>query len=131
MNYPGRLIKKGESDKKIVKAIQTRLNELNFGPITVDGDFGTNTLAAVKAFQAQRTDANGQQLIIDGQLGPVSWEILFGKDEVPVNTQPKTAGLTNVLDIARAEIGIQEEPLNSNRGPEGRRISAYSWLRAR
>jgi hypothetical protein len=117
MNYPGRIIKKGESDKKIVIAIQNRLNQLNFGPLTADGDFGTKTLVAVKAFQAQHTDANGQQLIIDGQLGPVSWEILFGKEQVPVNTQPKTQGLTDVIEIARAEIGVQEVPLNSNRGP--------------
>ena len=117
MNYPGRIIKKGETDKKVVKAVQARLNERGFGPLIADGDFGTKTSTAIKAFQAQFTDTNGQQLIIDGQLGAISWAALFGQEQVPVTTEPKTQSLTDVLDIARAEIGVQEVPLNSNRGP--------------
>ena len=48
MKYPGRLIKKNEQDKAIVKAIQTQLNEKGYGVIDVDGDFGNKTLSAVK-----------------------------------------------------------------------------------
>jgi peptidoglycan hydrolase-like protein with peptidoglycan-binding domain len=48
MKYPNRLIVRGEADKKIVKAVQTRLNEVGCGPVVVDGDFGNQTLSAVK-----------------------------------------------------------------------------------
>lgn len=117
MKYPGHIIKKNETDKKIVKAVQSRLNELGFGLLEVDGDFGAKTVVAVKAFQARSVDSQNQGLVIDGQLGPVSWEALFGKDDVPVADAPAIRSLTDVLDIARAEIGVQEVPLNSNRGP--------------
>lgn len=116
MKYPGRIIKKGEADKKIVKAVQQKLNELGFGPIDADGDFGNQTVAAVKAFQGRSTDSQGQSLVIDGQLGPVSWSVLFGEDKVPVAEAPKTATLSSVIDVAKTQIGVQEDPLNSNRG---------------
>lgn len=39
MNYPGRIIRKGEKDISITKAVQDRLNKIGFGPLIVDGDF--------------------------------------------------------------------------------------------
>jgi len=126
MKYPGRFIKAGEADKKIVKAVQTRLNEIKCyppeGPIDVDGDFGKQTVAAVKLFQSRSVDSKGASLSADGVLGPISWEILFGAEKVPENTQAKSAGLTNVIAVATAEVGTQEVPLNSNRGP---RVEEY------
>ncbi len=132
MKYPGRFIKKGETDKKIVKAVQNRLNELKChppdGPIEVDGDFGSQTIAAVKLFQTKSADATGASLMADGVLGPISWEILFGTEKVPVNSIPKTAGLTDVIAIATAEVGFQEVPLNSNRGPKVEEYLASAGL---
>ncbi|MES2774738.1 MAG: CHAP domain-containing protein [Bacteroidota bacterium] len=126
MKYPGRIIKKGETDKKIVKAIQTRLNELKVNPpenpLGVDGDYGGQTVAAVKLFQSRSVDSQGNSLIADGQLGPISWAALFGNEKLPELSLPKTVGLTDVIAIATQEVGTQEEPLNSNRGP---RVEEY------
>jgi peptidoglycan hydrolase-like protein with peptidoglycan-binding domain/GH25 family lysozyme M1 (1,4-beta-N-acetylmuramidase) len=52
-----------------VQTLQTRLNVWGAN-LTVDGDFGPLTLAAVKAFQTQ------QQLTVDGIVGPQTWAAL-------------------------------------------------------
>ena len=54
-----------------VREIQTALNAKGFSPGAVDGAWGRNTIAAVKAFQA----ANG--LTADGIVGPRTLEKLF------------------------------------------------------
>jgi hypothetical protein len=69
MNFPNRLIKKGEADQAIVKAIQKRLNELGCGPIGLDGDFGLKTFQAVKLFQSRFSDINANK------LGNTFWRI--------------------------------------------------------
>jgi peptidoglycan hydrolase-like protein with peptidoglycan-binding domain len=52
-----------------VKTLQTRLNVWG-AALTVDGDFGPATLAAVKAFQTE------QKLTVDGIVGPQTWSAL-------------------------------------------------------
>lgn len=47
-----------------VQDIQSKLNDLGFGPLTVDGANGPKTQAAIKAFQASKN------LTIDGVVGP-------------------------------------------------------------
>lgn len=128
MNYPGRLIRRGETDESIVRAVQRRLNELSisvpddgftFVPLEVDGDFGINTEKAVKLFQLNFTDADGHPLHVDGVIGPATWDSLFGTNTVP----PVTGGalspfLRRVLAAAAGEVGTKENPLGSNRGPK-------------
>jgi hypothetical protein len=113
MKYPGRIIKKGETDTKIVKAIQKRLQELGIEQFGDSGLFGPKTEQAVKLFQARFTDAQGNALSIDGQVGSICWEVLFGIEGVPVVVDARTKGLEVMLEMARQEIGSMEAPLGS------------------
>ncbi|MFC9689357.1 peptidoglycan-binding protein [Kribbella sp. NPDC056951] len=59
------------SNSEAVKALQVELNRYGHG-LTVDGDFGGNTDAAVRSFQSSHSlDANGQ-------VGPLTWQTLIG-----------------------------------------------------
>ncbi len=118
MNYPKRVIKKGETSKPIVKALQQRLIECNCGPVDDPGVFATKTEQAVKLFQSLHRDMNGNPLTIDGKVGAFTWETLFGVESVTTNSVPSTDLLTKVLEIARQEIGVTEDPLGTNRGPK-------------
>jgi GH25 family lysozyme M1 (1,4-beta-N-acetylmuramidase) len=65
-----------------VKTLQTRLNVWGAN-LTVDGDFGSLTLAAVRAFQTK------QKLTVDGIVGPRTWAAL----EKNPGTYPAPTGL--------------------------------------
>lgn len=118
MKYPGRIIKKGEKEKKYVLAVQKRLEDLGLADFGDSGVFGPKTEQAVKLFQTRFTDANGNELVHDGKVGSITWAALFGPETVPVNEEAKTQGLTSVIDIAIAEIGKSEFPAGSNWGPD-------------
>lgn len=61
----------GPGFRRDVAMVQRRLNELGYGPLTVDGSFGPMTEAAVVAFQADHG------LDVDGIVGPYTWAALF------------------------------------------------------
>jgi hypothetical protein len=68
-----------------VKQIQQRLSDLQLYSGLVDGVFGGGTDSAVRAFQ------QGQQLTVDGKVGPGTWGALFNGADVPppvLTTQP-------------------------------------------
>ena len=50
------------------------------GKTGVDGDFGKNTEAAVKAFQKDHTDPDGKPLTVDGVIGAGTWQALEGAE---------------------------------------------------
>ena len=59
MTYPGRIIKEGERDKQLVKAVQAQLAARGLGPFDAQGVFGPKTTAGVKVFQARNVDREG------------------------------------------------------------------------
>ncbi len=127
MHYPGRVIKMGESDARVVKALKTALNKalaLRGGEVlTLDPDnpsFGPRMKQAVQLFQARHVDAQGQPLKTDGEVGSITWAALFGETQVPVVEAVIDPFLGAVLAQAgaAADAGVREQPRNSNRGPE-------------
>ena len=116
MDYPNKVVKAGETNKAIVKAVQQKLNEAGLGPIEVVGIYGPKTINAVKLFQATHRDQKGNALEIDGKIGSVTWAILFGEQAVPVIEENANQLLTEALNIAISQVGVMEEPPGSNRG---------------
>jgi hypothetical protein len=125
--YPGRLIRRGERDPRIVKAVKTALNRaLALGrlpDLRLDPDnpvFGPATERAVQLFQARHVDAQGRPLKVDGEIGAITWAVLFGEPSVPAASGSPDVLLARVLAIAAGEAAkaVREVPRNSNRGPE-------------
>jgi len=118
MNYPNKIIKAGETNKVIVKAVQNRLNEVGVGPVEVIGIYGPKTTNAVKLFQATHRDQEGNPLEIDGKIGSVTWAILFGQEIAPIVAVTTTTNtlLYEALNIAISQVGVMEDPPGSNRG---------------
>ena len=91
---------------ELVRAIQTVLNELGYGPLTVDGIYGSGTQNAVRAFQ------RANSLSADGQTGKQTWNKLVSAYLSVSNTYSGTSNTvssTNALvTVASREIGYQE-----------------------
>ena len=101
--YP--TIRKGDKGEK-VRELQTLLAEkgYNLGKYGIDGDFGSATLAAVKAFQADHS------LTPDGIVGPLTWDALKGNDEqvlytviIPHQTEKAADEIINKYSGSRKE----------------------------
>lgn len=118
MQFPNRIIKEGETDINIVKAIQNRLKEVGIGDLSGTGIFGPKTTSAVKQFQALHRDAHGTPLISDGKIGSITWGVLFNTDplaEAPA--QPADSPLLiRAVEVAITQIGVMENPPGSNKG---------------
>jgi peptidoglycan hydrolase-like protein with peptidoglycan-binding domain len=65
------MLKKGDKGAE-VRELQRLLTERGC-PVGIDGDFGSETYRAVRAFQAQNLDQHGQPLVVDGKVGPLTW----------------------------------------------------------
>ncbi len=118
--YPGKILKQGEKDSESVRMLQLRLNELGCGPIDPDGDFGSITAAAVRLFQARSLGNDGSPLKMDGEVGPLTWEALFGRRTL-TRFVPSASGdplLVKAIEVARSQIGVLEDPPGSNRGAQ-------------
>lgn len=59
-----------ENDPAAVRDVQQKLKERGLYTGEVDGKFGPLTEQAVKAFQGQQQDAEGNALKVDGSVGP-------------------------------------------------------------
>lgn len=127
MKYPGRIIKVGEQDARIVKALKTQLNRVlavqRIAELKVDVDdpnFGPKMKQAVQLFQVRHVDAEGRPLKPDGEVGSITWASLFGPETVTSSDTASDSFLASVLKIAAGEEAkqVREQPKNSNRGPE-------------
>lgn len=131
MRYPGRVIKMGETDARIVNALKNQLNKA----LALTGDqkivldpanpvFGPKVKQAVQLFQARHVDDEGRPLKTDGEVGAITWAKLFGEQTVASTDKPADKFLGAVLAVALAEEArkIREVPPNSNRGPA---VEAY------
>lgn len=66
-----------------VEQLQRQLNRSSIGiTLTPDGDFGSNTEAAVYAFQSQ------ESLMVDGVVGAFTDAVLFDKVHQKLRRQP-------------------------------------------
>lgn len=117
--FPGRVIKTGDPDPEIVRAIQHRLNEVGCGPIEETGIFDVEiTKSTVKVFQARFSDVSGRPLQIDGEVGLFTWGAMFGADSVASSSSAPSPLVKAAIDFAVTQIGVMEVPLGSNRGPK-------------
>ncbi|MBD2138209.1 peptidoglycan-binding protein [Anabaena sp. FACHB-1237] len=108
MNQPltlnkNELLKKGSRGAK-VKQLQEILTFLKFNPGTIDGDFGNNTLAAVKDFQKQ------QKLSADGIVGEntqtaLNLALQAVKKPQPVTVKPEIGTTTVNPTNTNATVG--------------------------
>jgi len=93
-----------------VKTLQTRLNELGYSCGTVDGSFGSKTLAAVRAFQSKNS------LVVDGIVGTQTWTAL-NSDSAVKNTATTTTSTASYPTVKYGStgsyVGKLQERLNA------------------
>lgn len=127
MEYPGRVIRAGEADADVVRALKQKLDsalaigghpELRLDP--ENPYFGPRMERTVRLFQARHVDATGHPLVQDGEIGVLTWAALFGSDTVPERKAADDPLLTRMLAVAAGEERkkVREVPKDSNRGPD-------------
>lgn len=107
-----------------VETLQNALNAHGFGPLDVDGVFGTKTFNALIQFQQT------QGIPYDGIVGPVTWKLLLTgpASNIPEPKEQNAElisfieGLSNdkikkALRFALSDVGKKEDPDGSNTGP--------------
>ena len=100
--YPGRAIQFGETDADVVTPVQQRLIERGCGPLEITGVFDAKTRSAVRLFQGRFPDATGVPLVVDGKIGPLTWETLFGEASIVTVAQAPDILLASVIKTAAA-----------------------------
>jgi hypothetical protein len=123
MNYPNHIIQKGETDNKLVEAIQKKLIERGITDLKPDGVFGNETASAIKLFQSLNRDKHNKPLEMDGIVGPLTWESLFDMVFKP-NATAENDLFREALSFAQSQVGVMEKPVGSNRGTEVEKYQA-------
>lgn len=78
MDFPGHIVRSGEPNPQIVNHIAQRLRRLGFAAPPSPDVFDGRLRSAVKLFQSRHNDAEGRPLTVDGEVGPATWSALFG-----------------------------------------------------
>ena len=135
MDYPGRIIKIGESDSRPMRAVRARLRELQF-EVSASGAFDASFSHHVRLFQTRNVDQFSRNLVPDGEIGPLTWAAMFEVAAKSVRKIP-TQLARCAVDIARTQIGVREHPRNSNGGKEVEKYlravnfgPGYAWCAA-
>ncbi len=123
MEYPKHIVQKGETDKALVRAVQTQLVKRGITNVAVDGDFGSETASAVKLFQTLNRDRHNRPLEPDGIVGPMTWESLFKITFQPISTAGSDL-LREALSFAHSQVGVMEIPEGSNGGADVEKYQA-------
>lgn len=112
----------------LVADVQSRLNSILAldPPLEVDGYFGPRTRRALEAYQASSIGPNGEPLLVDGVVGPVTWWALTTDDQGAAHTGRTygfRAGVPRhelgraLLEVVADQIGAREIGRN-NAGPD-------------
>ncbi|MXP65345.1 CHAP domain-containing protein [Roseomonas sp. M0104] len=113
--FPGTTLRRNSPQTDAVRAVQAALNARGCGPVQADGIFGPATESAVRTFQSRFFDLRGAPLLIDGQVGPVTWAALFGASSLPPMAEGGALARA-ALTVAEKQLGVSEEPPGSNAG---------------
>ena len=104
MQYPGHIVKLGEPDSRIVKALKAQLNRMlavqRIAALKLkldDPNFGPKMKQAVQLFQARSVDGDGHPLKPDGEVGSITWACLFGPETVVTSDTAADSFLAKVL----------------------------------
>ncbi|HWU01742.1 MAG TPA: CHAP domain-containing protein [Novosphingobium sp.] len=119
--YPGRIIKQNEADPAIVRELADALRAKGQSPTSPDGVFDAAFKAQIKLYQSLHTDNMGNRLEEDGKVGSLTWGSLFGPAAAAAPAAPTGEGGA-ALALAIGQIGVMEQPISSNRGPQ---VDAY------
>lgn len=115
MDYPGHIVRRGEPDAAIVRAVVAGLAAKGYVGASPDGVFDAGLKGLVAFFQSTHVDGAGKPLDHDGEVGQLTWSAIFGV--TPVNAVP-TGAAGAALGIAISQIGVREVPPSTNRGPQ-------------
>lgn len=99
--------------------IQTALNQLGYGPLTVDGDIGPRSIAAIKGFQAH------ESLTVDGVAGPKTQAALLvatGARPVDDTSLTPVATMHNKFSAAGMKMLGQSEGIKTKAYYDTKRI---------
>jgi hypothetical protein len=115
-------LKKGNQGPDVT-SLQKLLTNRGY-PVGISGDFGSETYRAVRAFQAQNLDQLGQPLVVDGQVGPLTWWSLTNPK--PIIITPSAVDYTTLPPpeaggsaIARAALATAIGELKAGAGEIG------------
>lgn len=117
MDFPGRIIRIGEKDKAVVRAIAKRLKKRGVAVSSPEGVFDAAFRSAVRLYQSQHFDVERRPLTVDGEVGPMTWGALFGVGSLPAAGAGGGLALA-ALAKAVSQIGVMEDPVGSNMGRE-------------